>query len=95
MLFSRVVYATLAFAAVGSSSPANAHSRNDETIKTSVVENIASPPSGWIKDTGAKLDKETHMVKLRIHLTHQDMDKFHDLAMKVCQDLNLEYGYQR
>lgn len=81
MLFSSIFQATLAFAALGNSSPTSGSS--DEAFKTSVVENISGPPEGWVRDDSAKLDKDTHMVKLRIHLTHQDMEKFHDLAMKV------------
>ena len=48
-----------------------------------VVESVPAPPAGWIRDEGAKLDKDSHMVKLRIHLSHQNMDKFHDMALKV------------
>ncbi len=80
MLFSSLFPAALAFATLVKPSPA---SSSDEIFKTSVVENISGPPEGWIRDDTAKLDKDNHTVKLRIHLTHQDMDKFHDLAMKV------------
>lgn len=65
-----------------SSPTAEGSTRGDE-FKSSVVEAISGPPPGWIKDEGAKLDKDSHMVKLQIHLVHQDMDKFHDLAIKV------------
>lgn len=73
----------LALATSVFSSPTSGVSARHDDFVTSVVETIAGPPAGWIEDKGAKLDKDSHMVKLQIHLVHQDMDKFHDLAMKV------------
>jgi tripeptidyl-peptidase-1 len=51
--------------------------------ESKVVEKLSAPPEGWVKDAEAKIDKEKLLIKLRIHLTHRDMDKFHDLAMNV------------
>lgn len=50
-----------------------------------VVEKLDSPPAGWIKDDvlSSEMNKGEMSMKLRIHLVHQDMDKFHDLATKV------------
>lgn len=78
MFFSRSISVVAAFAALASCSPT---SQADAGVR--VVESLAAPPEGWVKDSSAKMDKESHMVKLRIHLVHQDMDKFHDLAMKA------------
>jgi tripeptidyl-peptidase-1 len=36
-----------------------------------------------VKDESVKFNKETSTMSLMIHLVHQDMDKFHDLAMSV------------
>lgn len=52
-----------------------------ETSRT--IEKIESAPAGWTKDESAKLDKDESLMKLRIHLVHQDMDKFHEMAMNV------------
>lgn len=51
--------------------------------ETRIVEKIASAPAGWTKDESIQLDKDGLMMKLRIHLVPQDMNKFHDLAMNV------------
>lgn len=50
---------------------------------TKVVESLKSAPAGWTKDESVKLDKDGILMRLRIHLTPQDMNKFHDLAMSV------------
>jgi len=55
----------------------------DVSLKSSVREELAGPPAGWVKDESAKVNKETSTMSLMIHLVHQDMDKFHDLAMNV------------
>lgn len=51
--------------------------------ETRVVEKLESPPAGWKKDQSIHLDKDSLLMKLRIHLVPQDMNKFHDLAMNV------------
>jgi hypothetical protein len=51
--------------------------------ETKIVEKLASAPAGWTKDESIQLDKDSLMMKLRIHLVPQDMNKFHDLAMNV------------
>jgi tripeptidyl-peptidase-1 len=55
----------------------------DALFSSSIREKLAGPPAGWVRDESAKVDKETSVLSLRIHLVHQDMDKFHDLAMNV------------
>lgn len=55
----------------------------DAPLKSSVREELAGPPAGWVKDESVKVNKETSTMSLMIHLVHQDMDKFHDLAMSV------------
>jgi tripeptidyl-peptidase I len=58
-------------------------SGRDELFRSSIFEKLAGPPAGWVKDEGGQIDKDVLTVKLRIHLVQQDLDKFHDLAMKV------------
>ncbi|KAK0105521.1 hypothetical protein ONS95_004118 [Cadophora gregata] len=89
MRFSGFLLVALAIS-VRSSPTAEATVDND--FASSVVESIAGPPSGWIRDEGANLDKDSHMIKLRIHLAHQDMDKFHDLAMQIATPGHELYG---
>jgi tripeptidyl-peptidase-1 len=55
----------------------------DASLKSIVREELAGPPAGWVKHESAKVNKETSTMSLMIHLVHQDMDKFHDLAMNV------------
>jgi tripeptidyl-peptidase-1 len=55
----------------------------DREFTKSVREKLARPPQGWTKDESFTLDKDTSTLRLRIHLSHQDMDKFHELAMNV------------
>ncbi|CZT52482.1 probable tripeptidyl-peptidase 1 precursor [Rhynchosporium secalis] len=82
----------LALATSASSLPTAENSASNVSFESSIVESISSPPAGWIKDDGAKLDKDSHMVKLQIKLVHQDMDKFHNLAMKIATPGNELYG---
>ncbi len=52
---------------------------------SNVVEKLNAPPPGWIKDDAltALVDKDDLTMRLRFHMVQQDMDKFHDLAIKV------------
>ncbi len=56
-------------------------------LKSSVREDLAGPPAGWVKDESIKVNRETSTISLSIHLVHQDMDKFHDLALNVWKRL--------
>ena len=67
---------------------AGAFSR-DAAVKSSIFEKLAAPPPGWVEDESAQIDKDGSMMKLRVHLVHQNMGDFHDLAMKVCLELTL------
>lgn len=51
-----------------------------------VVESLSAPPRGWVKNETQQVDKEASQIRLRMHLVHQDMDKFHEVAMNVCSD---------
>ncbi|KAH7311834.1 peptidase S8/S53 domain-containing protein [Rhexocercosporidium sp. MPI-PUGE-AT-0058] len=90
MRFSKLLFLGLTTSVC--SSPTAGSSKSDDGFKSSVVEKISGPPAGWIEDKGAKLDKDSHMVKLQIHLVHQDMEKFHNLAMKIATPGNQLYG---
>lgn len=51
--------------------------------KTRVFESINSAPSRWAKQDAATLTKDESTLDLRIQLAHQNMDKFHELALNV------------
>jgi len=55
----------------------------DENLKMGIVQKLNGPPPGWIKAEGKTVDKNVATMTLRIHLTQQDMDKFHGMAMNV------------
>ena len=58
------------------------YSSRDVSFKTSIRETLAGPPTGWVQDVSANIDKNS-MMSLRIHLVHQNIEKFHELAMDV------------
>ncbi|MCJ1312916.1 hypothetical protein MMC25_006592 [Agyrium rufum] len=64
----------------------------DKFAKSSVVERLTGPPEGWVKDDAARFDKDAAVVKLRIHLVQQGMDRFHDMAMKIATPGHELYG---
>ncbi|KUJ09482.1 subtilisin-like protein [Mollisia scopiformis] len=65
---------------------------SSSTHGSRIIEKIESAPAGWTKDESTRLDKDGELMKLRIHLVHQDMDKFHDLAMKIATPGHELYG---
>jgi hypothetical protein len=75
--------AVLALSSTTFAFPPSGSSLSRDGALKSVREKLALPPRGWIKDGSVKFDKDSSMMSLRIHLVHQDMDKFHDLATKV------------
>ena len=62
-------------------------SSEDVSFKSSIREKLDGAPAGWTKDESIDVDKNS-MMSLRIHLAHQDMDKFHELAMNVCDPIH-------
>ncbi|KAK6580446.1 hypothetical protein PZA11_007468 [Diplocarpon coronariae] len=80
MLFNDILPLALALASFSVAAPTTS---SDAPYQTHLVEKISGPPAGWTKADDAKLDKESHMVKLRIQLAHQGMDKFHEMATKI------------
>jgi hypothetical protein len=50
---------------------------------TSVYEKLNGPPTGWAVDDSTPINKDTSMMKLRVQLVPQNVDKFHELAMNV------------
>jgi tripeptidyl-peptidase-1 len=84
MVSFKSLFVVLAVSTCSIASPLSGGSaRRDEAFKGGVVESLSGPPLGWAKDENVKLDKDELKISLRIHLVQQDMDKFHDLAMKV------------
>lgn len=48
-----------------------------------VLEKIEDSPTGWVLDPSSDVDKDNTVISLKIHLTNQGMDEFHNLAMDV------------
>ncbi|KAI9743211.1 MAG: hypothetical protein M1818_003057 [Claussenomyces sp. TS43310] len=66
---------------------------SDEALpKSSIAEKLAGPPAGWISDDSTQVDKDVSMIKLRIHLVQQNMDKFHDMATNIATPGHELYG---
>lgn len=66
---------------------------NDAQFSSSrVVESLSSPPRGWVLDDTAVVNKDEAAIRLRVHLVHQDMDKFHDLALNIATPGHASYG---
>lgn len=57
-----------------------------------VVESLASPPRGWVRDDTTVVSKDNAAIRLRVHLAHQDMDKFHELALNIATPGHEKYG---
>jgi tripeptidyl-peptidase-1 len=53
------------------------------TSPSHVYEKLSAPPAGWAIDDSILLNKDTSMLKLRVQLVQQNIDKFHELAMNV------------
>jgi tripeptidyl-peptidase-1 len=60
--------------------------------KSSIFEKKALPPTGWKQDDSIVLDKDSMLMKLRIHLVQHNMPDFHDLAMKIATPGHELYG---
>lgn len=75
----------LALTSTAVSFPAGANA--DVQKNSVVVESLSAPPRGWVKKETQQVDKESAQIRLRLHLVHQDMDKFHELALNVSADL--------
>jgi tripeptidyl-peptidase-1 len=54
-----------------------------DSTSNRVYEKINGPPAGWSIDESSPIDKDLSMIKLRVQLVPQNMDKFHELAMNV------------
>lgn len=83
MLIFKSISAALALSSAALAFPFSSDSSKDVTFKSSIFEKIAAPPAGWTKDDTVQFDKDSSTMKLRIHLVQQNMEDFHDLAMKV------------
>lgn len=57
----------------------NPNVQNDSVV----VESLSSPPLGWVKNETQQINKEAVPIRLRMHLSHQNMDKFHEMALRV------------
>lgn len=82
----------LALASTAASFPTFGNPFKQNVYETKVVESLASPPRGWTKDDSRYVDKENASIRLRMHLVHQDMDKFQELAMNIATPGHSQYG---
>lgn len=73
------------------SSPWSSPSTKDVYVNR-VVESLAAPPRGWVKDDAQIVDKDAAAIRLRMHLVHQDMDKFYELALNIATPGHSQYG---
>lgn len=67
-------------------------STKDVYYTNRVVESLAAPPRGWAKDDVQSVDKDTGAIRLRVHLVHQDMAKFYELALNIATPGHSAYG---
>lgn len=83
MGFLKAASVLLALASTATSLPTWSNPFSQDPYRNSVVESLTAPPKGWVKDDSKYVDKENAKIRLRMHLVHQDMDKFYELAMNV------------
>lgn len=48
-----------------------------------LIEKVHGPPPGWAVDDSTPINKESSMMKLRVQLVPQNVDKFHEMAINV------------
>lgn len=73
-------------------SSASASSQNAPAYVNGIVESLSSPPRGWVKDDTRVVDKDAAMIRLRMHLVHQDMGKFYEVALNIATPGHSTYG---
>lgn len=71
---------------------ATGSSQNAPVYVNAVVESLAAPPRGWALDETRAVDKDAAQIKLRMHLVHQDMDKFYETALNIATPGHSMYG---
>lgn len=54
-----------------------------ESASGRLIEKLHGPPAGWAVDDSTPINKDSSMMKLRVQLVPQNMDKFHELAVNV------------
>lgn len=67
-------------------------SQNAPSYASGVVESLAAPPRGWALDDTKAVDKDAALIKLRLHLVSQDMDRFHEAALNIATPGHSMYG---
>lgn len=87
MYFSGVVSTVLVLAVTAVAGPVQ---QKRSEFSSSVVEKLLAPPAGWVADPSTTFDKDEAMIKLRIHLVQNDMEKMQQLAIDVCQQTKLQ-----
>lgn len=80
------------FPTFGFSSSSNQNGTPSLFSSSRVVESLASPPRGWVRDDTTVVNKDDAAIRLRVHLVHQDMDKFHELALNIATPGHEKYG---
>lgn len=98
MAFLRATSALLALASSVAAFPAfsipwaASSSQNAPAYVNGVVESLAAPPRDWALDETRVVDKDSAQIKLRMHLVHQDMDKFYETALNIATPGHSMYG---
>lgn len=85
MGFFKAASVLLALASTATPFPTWGNPFSQDVYKNSVVESLTAPPRGWVRDESKDVDKDDAQIRLRMHLVHQDMDKFYELALSVCE----------
>lgn len=67
-------------------------SSQSDVYTKAVVESLSSPPRGWVQDDTHVVDKDAATIRLRMHLVHQDMDKFYETALNIATPGHSSYG---
>lgn len=97
MGFRKTASVLLGLATAASAFPAFASSWSSASTASDVyvnrvVESLAAPPRGWVKDDSRALDKDEAAIRLRVHLARQDMDKFYEVALNIATPGHAQFG---
>lgn len=74
------------------SNPWSSSASSSDIYVNHVVESLASPPRGWVKDDSRVVDKDAAPIRLRVHLARQDMEKFYEVALNIATPGHSQYG---
>lgn len=87
-----LVLASAANAFPAFTNPWSSSSAAADVYVNHVVESLASPPRGWVKDDSRVIDKDDAAIRLRVHLARQDLEKFYEVALNIATPGHSQYG---